>query len=180
MLSAKEDTAKVKTLNELSVQYILFENYNKAYTYANQGLEMSKKISYLKGKAVSLKNIGYTYYYKNNYEKALEYFLQSLEILKQLKSEKTKQYAVLAGIISNTYFKLNNYEKALDYSIIALDINKELKNDTQIVVNYSIIGNIYTSQQKYNEAKESYEMALNKANEINAMEETFKKYKTLH
>ncbi|NTW33351.1 MAG: tetratricopeptide repeat protein, partial [Bacteroidetes bacterium] len=67
--------ALVRLSNEYSAS-----DFEKAMGYGIKGLELSKKIGFIKGIAQSYNNIGVTYYFHGKYSQALESYLKSLKI----------------------------------------------------------------------------------------------------
>jgi class 3 adenylate cyclase len=75
---AKEDTNKVKLLNELGAKY----NYTKpdeGIKYAQQGMELATRLGYRKGLAHSCKCIGSCFALKRDAPMAIEYYWRCLK-----------------------------------------------------------------------------------------------------
>jgi len=155
--NAKEDTNKINILNEMSNQYVL-SHAEKMREYAKQALSLSKELSFEKGIAESLMNIGWGYFSESYDEKAMEYFLQSLKIAEELEykeiiSEDLRSIGIL-------YASKSHYSKAMNYCKQALEIAEESENKKGIGKCLRIIGWIYFSQKKYTKALESLVKAL--------------------
>ena len=75
----KNDTGRVLTLANLSFTYIESKP-DTGMIMALQALELSRKIAFAKGEAVSLNRIGNAYSSFGNYPKAMEVLLQALQI----------------------------------------------------------------------------------------------------
>jgi tetratricopeptide (TPR) repeat protein len=93
----KEDTAKVKTLNNLSRQYIKTDKYEEGLKYANEALNLANQILISEdiGKTViqqtTKREIANTYYNignlnsnKSNYPEAIKNINTSLKIRKEI------------------------------------------------------------------------------------------------
>ena len=115
----KDGKEKVKILNKLAEAYWDLSP-KKSLEYSNQALELSKKLKYNKGKALSLLNIGIGYTDLSNYDKALKYLLKSLKLLKEL-GEK-KDIARSLNNIGVVYYYLSNYSKTIEYYLQSLEI----------------------------------------------------------
>lgn len=61
-----KDTAMVTTLNRLSKEVLNNENISESLKYSKQADELATLLSYKKGKAYALKNIGLAQYYQGN------------------------------------------------------------------------------------------------------------------
>src|SRR4051794_45569 len=57
LLTQKEDTNKVNTLNELS-NYLSYQDTDSSFSYASLGLSLSQKLNYVKGEAQSCLILG--------------------------------------------------------------------------------------------------------------------------
>ncbi len=78
----KEDTNKVKRLNDISRGLRNIGEYEKAMQYANDVLQIFQRTQtleklFIKGKATAYNNIGATYYAQGTYHPALENYLAS-------------------------------------------------------------------------------------------------------
>ena len=155
---AKEDTNKVKILNNLCVLYKDIDEYDNGYKYGNQGLELAQKINYTKGEAVGLNNIGNVYDQQGKYNKALESHFASLQISKDLgnKSRVAASYSNIGGV----YLKKGDIDKALENAFASLKIRKEIGDKNGIAISYNHIGSIYLDKGNYEKALENYYASL--------------------
>lgn len=73
LASSKADTNRILLLSELSLKY-LQSDYKVAMKYANEGLELSRKLHFKKGEADCLRRSGIVFFQQGNYpeEKAKE------------------------------------------------------------------------------------------------------------
>ncbi len=147
--TAKEDTNKVTVLNKLAWEYRK-NDYQKAYDYAQQALELSNKLKYKQGVAYSYSNIGIVYKIQKNYVKALEYYAKSSKVLEEIGDK--RDIAFSYNNIGNINYEQNKYPEALDYYLKALKILKETGKKQYIASCYNNIGNIYNKQKKYSTA----------------------------
>lgn len=153
--TAKEDTNKVNTLNLLS-EYAgwRIDNYDTAFFYAQNALQLAEKSKYKYGVAVSKYNFGKIYYWKNNYPEALKNLFIALEIFKVL-NNKIKM-ASTYNSIGLVYANQSNYTEALKYHFSSLKIVEEIGDKRGIGVCYSGIANVYAYQDNYTEALKYY------------------------
>lgn len=112
LLNDKQDTSRVLTLANLSFTYI-DSKPDTMMILALQALELSRKISFVKGEAVSLNRIGGAYNSFGNYLKALDCFLQALKINEKINNLEDKQRNLAnIGLI---YANQEDYRQALEY-----------------------------------------------------------------
>ena len=167
--TAKEDTNKVNTLNNLSKKITNTGDYEKAKKYANDALILSQKIKpiaigFKKGKANAYNIIGNIYYYQGNYPEALKNYFASLKIRIEIGDKKgiSASYNNI-GII---YEDQANYREALKNHYASLKIRLEIDDKQGIAYSYNNIGIIYQNQSNYSEAFKQYSAALKIQKEI--------------
>jgi diguanylate cyclase (GGDEF)-like protein len=153
-VSGKE---KVLVLDELARAYREISP-QKTLEYSKEALELSQKLDYKKGKALSLHNFGLGYYHLGDYERALEYNLKSLEIRKQIGDK--NGIAASFYNIGRIYVDLSNYDKALEYYLESLKMREIIGNRKDIASTLNDIGIIYDNLGKYNKALEYYLQSL--------------------
>jgi adenylate cyclase len=141
---AKEDTTFVNDLLQKG-KSIMNDDPAKAIALAEQALEISKKINFLKGQAYAFKNIGIVYYVQGKYIETLNYWNQSLQIF-----EKQKDEIGISNILNNMgaiYFNQGDDAKALDYSLRSLQIAEKTGDKLRIMSALGQIGSIYHNKQ---------------------------------
>jgi serine phosphatase RsbU (regulator of sigma subunit)/Tfp pilus assembly protein PilF len=156
--NAKEDTNKVKLLNQISWESTNISNYDSALNYVKQAIVLAKKLNYKKGIANAYNQFGNIYSEQGNFAEALKNHFASLKIKKELGSK-----IGMAGSYSNiglVYNYQGNYVEALKNFFIALKLNEETGNKKWITVNYNNIGNIYADQKEYTKALKYYFASL--------------------
>ncbi len=165
LLSAsKEDSIRIKILNDLSWELINIGDYTKANIQANEALMLSEKINYKKGLPVSYNAIGIIYWYQGNYPKALEYQYKVLKI-----SEEAGDKRRIAGSlnnIGNIYHEQGDLSKALEDQYKALKIYEEIGAKPDIANLLNNIGVIYRKQNDYTKALIYHYKALKIREEI--------------
>ncbi len=147
--AANQDTTKLKTLNNLFLQYE-FEDDEKADEYLNKALSLAQKIDYKKGLAAAYSYRGFFFTDKGNYPDALKNHFASLKLY-EVMGEK-KGVASSYNNIGSVYYYQCNYPEALKNYFKGLSIYKSIDNKKGIVASYNNIGNVFSSQGNYPEA----------------------------
>jgi len=159
-----EDTTKAILLNKLCWEYKNIGNYDTAFLYGNEALQLAKQLNFQTGLADAYNNIGIIYWYHGNYEKALTNYLKALKILEETGSK--KRIANFYSNIGGVYENQGNYEKSLNNYLKALKIRNEIGDKQGIAICYNGIGNIYFSQGNYEKALDNYVKSLKIFEEI--------------
>ncbi len=145
-----------ETYNLLGGIYTALKNYDVAYNYYSDALDIITENDFKIKYARVLNNIGELYKDLNGYDKALEYYQESLKVFKNEKK------IGLIGIpmlnIGYIYFQLNELNKALEFTNKSLDISNEVKDKIGIAHALYQLGAI---EKKYN----NDETALNYYND---------------
>jgi len=164
LATAKEDTAKVNTLNNLSRQLEKIGRYAEARKYADDALFLAEKIGFKKGTANALNNIGNIYHEQSNYGEALKNHFAALKIREEIGDK--KGIAASYNNIGFIYGDQGNDAEALKKHFDALKIRKEIGDKEGIASSYNHIGNSYLSQGNYPEALKNYQASLTISEEI--------------
>jgi tetratricopeptide (TPR) repeat protein len=162
--TAKEDTQKVKILNDLSKKLRPVGKYDEALKYASEGKELSEKLKYKKGLATSYNNIGMVKYLQAYYSEALSNYFNSLKLWEELSDQKSVAYLNIS--IAVVYDLLGNYPESLNAYYKALKICESIEDFNGIAATYSNLGLIYEKQGKYDEALKIYNTAINYNNKL--------------
>ena len=155
--SAKQDTNKVKLLNEIGTAYYSI-NPNEGIKYGNKQLALAEKLKWNYGIAKANNILGVQYWAKSDYPKALEYYFIALKISEELNDKEL--LALTLGNIGIIYFQQANYPKALEYDSKAVKMFEELGNKKAQARNLGNIGEVYSLQGNYSKALEYYFKAL--------------------
>jgi signal transduction histidine kinase len=158
--SAKEDSFKVKALNQICEIY-LTSNPARSIGYADQALAIAKKIDWKKGIARVLNLKGLVVGDTGNNNQARVYFQMSYDIQKQIEN-KSGMITSLNNIGRN-YQRESNFSSALDYYFKALSIAEEIKSDEQIALVGTNLTASYLTQGNYTKGMEYGEMTLKHA-----------------
>ncbi|MBK6832913.1 MAG: tetratricopeptide repeat protein [Bacteroidetes bacterium] len=163
---ANSDTQRVNTLNELFSLYD--ENNNdSAFKIAEQSLQLSNKINYVRGQAAANNNIGKMYYYQGNNTKALTYYLAAVNVLELQQSKSKENYKQYQKQLSSTYNNIGTiyqrqkmYDKAESYFRKSIAIDEIIDDKIGLSHCYNNIGTIKEETNKYDEAIKNYEISL--------------------
>ncbi len=162
--SDKEDTNKVNHLNAIAF-VLYYTNPDSTIYLANQALDLSIKLNFLKGQTNSYNNTGNGYFQKADYPKALEYHLLALKIDEKLGN--AVGVATRLSNIGNIYLMQGDYDHALDYYLRALNIAEDLKDRYKTAALLINIGSVYSYKKNYPKALDYYFRGLKIAEEFN-------------
>lgn len=153
-----DDTSKVNTLNELSYVYYQTAVYDSELYYAQQALNLSQKLNWKRGMAVSLKNIGSACDDMGNNSDALVYYGRALNIFSSIddKSGVSACYNNM-GLVYRT---LGNFSEALKNHFASLKIKEAIGDKNGIALSYNNIGVVFNAQKNYDEALKNHRAAL--------------------
>ncbi|GAB1371599.1 hypothetical protein MASR1M45_16610 [Candidatus Kapaibacterium sp.] len=163
----KEDTNKVKIYYQIARTFIQneyefdkeFEN-STFYEYANKGLNLSKKINFVRGIGDYYRVMGSFNWSIEKIKEAIENFETSINYSKYLDTISVARTYYQLGVLNSISA---NYTKSLEYLLNALKLYESI-NDTKGVGScLSDIGSLYLYLSDYNES----EKYLLKALEIN-------------
>ncbi|WP_264565125.1 tetratricopeptide repeat-containing sensor histidine kinase [Flavobacterium sp. N3904] len=153
----KEDTVKVKILNQLSALNS-FKNADLGLNYAKKALILSNALNYNKGIAYSYNNFSIYYWLKTDFPRALNYAYKALKIHEEENDK--KGIASANNSLGIIYIEYKNYKLALKFYTKALKVSKEI-NDTKSTATYlNNIGDVYLRQKNYSKALYYFEQAI--------------------
>ena len=163
------DTATVNKLIQQSKTHFT-DSPALAIDLATRAKLMAEKLSYTKGAAYALKNIGITYYYQAKFVEALDNYLQSLEIFKQ-----TGDNVGIANMYSNIgviYYDRGDDAKALENYLQSLKFAELSGDKLRMLTALNNIGGVYNMKEVTHEkALEYYLKALPLCEELGKQEE---------
>lgn len=134
------DSATVDKILEEGKKFISSDSL-KSITLSRQAIAMAKELSYLKGEALGLKNIGLVYYMKGQYAETLNFWNQSLEVFQEAGDESGQ--ANMLNNIGAIYLNQGADDKALESCLKSLQIAERI-NDTLRIISASMnVGSIY-------------------------------------
>jgi serine phosphatase RsbU (regulator of sigma subunit) len=155
---AAEDTNKVAALNKLGKVLAGTGDLDAALPYFENARDLSEKLNYYYGIAVSLNNLGRVSMNKSAFPEALEYFFKSLVVAERYNIK--AGMAAAMGNIGIIYENEKDYNKALRYHFKSLKIEEEIGNLDGVAASYNSIGNIYYFKKNYAKVLEYYNKSL--------------------
>ena len=149
----KNDSTKVKILNDLSFSY-QYINPKNGRKYANEALRLSQKIEWNDGIAESYRILGVNFSVDSDFEKALYYYGKALKA--------TSNKKILSKVLRSTgliYTYQSDYKNAMDYDMRALKMSEEVGDKKGVAAVLSNIGIVYFDLHNYPRAIEYYDKA---------------------
>ncbi|NLI98530.1 tetratricopeptide repeat protein [bacterium] len=127
----------IRALNDLSYALTGIDPV-KAFDYAMQALELSRRIDHKEGQAGSFINMGISHFIRGNFDQAMDLYIESLKINEEIGSK------VGMGNSNNNiglvYLHTGEYEKALEYLYKSLEYYKEGSEKYKIAITYNNLG----------------------------------------
>ncbi len=161
--STLHDTAKIHVLNELSSSYQGI-NSDAALKYANQALELAKKVDFKKGVGRAYCNLGIRCWIMSNYPEALKYLFAGLKIYEEIGFKQgIGSCYVMIGVI---YTDTHNYTEGLKCEEKALKLMQETGNRSGELSCLDNIGVLHEKMANYDEALKIYASCVKLAEEL--------------
>lgn len=153
-----KDTAMVSTLNILGMELLYQGDIDESLEYSKKARDLATELSYIKGKALSLKQIGNANYYKGNFLEVLDYWTQSLDSYEVIQDS-----IGISNILSNLgilYFSQGSNARAIDYLLRSLRIAEQLNHPLRISTALLNVAMVYgDNPQDWDKALNYYEQA---------------------
>lgn len=165
----QEDSIRVKTLNLLAFE-THFSYPAQCIKYAQEARDISKKINFDKGTALSYRYTGLAHWTQSQYSLALAFFFQGLKIADSLHYGQAR--ADIMGNIGLVQNGMGNYTLALQYFEKSLEAQRELKNRQREIIMLNNIGDCYFFQKQYDRAISTYRNSLSLGTPIHFLVET--------
>ena len=159
----KEDTNKVKVLDELSFDYS-YTDPDAGIKYGQQELELANKLTWKKGIAKANVSMGVNYWAKSDFSRALSCYAVAQNIYENIGYKLGA--ATVAGNIGIIYDEQSDYGKALEYYFKALKINEEIGDKKGMARAMGNIAIVHHKQGDYPGALSYYFNALKIDEEI--------------
>ncbi len=153
-----QDTLEVKKLYKLGFDMRL-KNPEQTVIYANNALNLAKKINYKSGAGESLRIMGIGNFYLNLPVKAINNYLAALDCFQEIKDIKG-QGRVYNNI--GVLYRENNFSLALEFFQKSLAIAQKSSDNKLMAPIYLNIGIVYFREKSYNQALLYY----NKSNDL--------------
>ncbi len=152
-----EDTVRVNLLRVLTFE-VMYNDPEKGIKYAEEALEIAKKLDYKRGIANAIHDMGNVHNNGGSYNTALSYYQKSLKIREEISDKK--------GIASSThniglvYKRQGNYSLAIEYYQKSLKIREEIGDKVGIAASFNNIGVLYGHQGNYLNALDYHQKSL--------------------
>jgi signal transduction histidine kinase len=152
-----ESEEKVDVLNRLSA-YIRSSNINRALEMSITAKEISCKLNYKAGMALSYWNAGICYRLLSKYDLAFKHFDSSYQIFEV--ENDVQGMAKVLNSIGNIYANLRNYPSAFQYLKQSLQLLEKLEEPDLEASVLSNIGVLYQEIGDYSSALEYYHKSI--------------------
>ncbi len=154
---APADTSKALLYQKIGGHYNVV-HLDSAKTFLVEGLELSEKLNFPKGKWINLNTLGNYHERKTQYDSAMVFYDRALDIVEELNS--TKGFAVVLNNIATIHIRKGDYEKALEFMFRALKAEEDLNNENGIAQAYNNIGVVYYYMQDFDKTTDYLTRAL--------------------
>ncbi len=124
-----------------------------------QALELSQKLNFKTGEAVSLLSLGNAFLMISNYDSALSMYQRALSIFQQIpnNSEHTAKTLYNIGL---AYFYQGNTAKAMSYLVEAVSLYDKLNDKEEQANVMNAIASVYATQGEFGKALRQYQSIL--------------------
>ncbi len=163
LLTAKEDTGRVNTLNSLSWKFLAkLQNFDSALIYATEALQLAQKLTYKKGIAYGYFNVGQSI--QNQDHESLRNYYLALKLFEEAGNKEMTGMTLQS--IGGTYYYEENANEAIKYLEKALDIRLEIGDEAYTVQTLTSLGDCYRVQGKLDLALQKLQAAYNSYKEM--------------
>ncbi len=157
LTQAKDTQSSLINLN-IGKIYLKQRNFNSALQHFNNSEEISNKINYPTGQAISLHYIGKLYSRKSSFDTSEVYYKKAISKFEKInrpnsKIELMNDYAIL-------YYYKGEYNRAIQISFKALANVKKVSDQKLISRVYNNLGNCYYFLNDFNNALKYYNKAF--------------------
>jgi tetratricopeptide (TPR) repeat protein len=155
--STKQDSTRSLLLGQLSREYGT-TNADTALRLAEEGLALAKKINFVKGEAVCLRQIGFSNSRIGNNVKGLQFLLDALKMAESINDQKIVVSTLLGiGVI---YADQEDYPRALQYRLLAKDLALSSGDESGLMIDYLDLGADYEHVNRFDSAVYYSEQAI--------------------
>lgn len=149
LFDAKNDSDKVDAYSHLGFNFSLL-NPDSGIYFSNKGLELARKINYVKGIGDCYNSLGWCYSKKGMNNEAGKYLEQAKNAFE--KTGNNCYVSVAVANIGNLYFNQNRYAEALENFLRSVELSKGCPDKGFKSSGLYAIGAIYNSQKEYKKA----------------------------
>lgn len=164
LISQKDDTAKAGTLFRLGDAYRR-KNPDTTLYYADELMQLSKKLSYTKGIADALYLNGDALYTSFEFDSAIVFYLNARE--KYEAANEKKRANRMTMLVSNAYLQSDNFARSAEYGEIAEKQAAERKDTAELIDIYFISYGAYEGLGNSTAAFETAKKAIEYGEKIN-------------
>lgn len=158
VLSAPDDTNKVKTYQLLARQNAMLSDYKYSLLYMDSSEHLSRKLGWKKGENFALNYRALISTYELNDAEALRYSLLALESSKETKDLYNTALAYSTNGLVHEF--QSNLEEAYIHFKKSLDLVQSIKDPWLRGVIFSRLGNYYVDSGNYEKARHYHREAL--------------------
>lgn len=151
--NTKDDSTKVKRLVNLS-NNLSSSEFKNAIKYANEALELSIKINYIKGIPKAYNSLADAYWFHSDYEKAQQYYFKAYRINDSINDRKEVAFS-LYNIGWILCIQQHNYESD-KYLYESLNIYESLKDTNGLLLIYNAVASYYVDRLRNDVNAEKY------------------------
>ncbi len=148
---SKKDSTWINLLNATALSLYEYDN-ELMLSYANEALELSKKIRFVKGRAEALRILGTYHYSKSENSEAQDYFLKSLALFEEIGY--SRGVSKCLNNIGRVHWKLGEYDRAMEQFEKSLRLAEELGDNSLISKSLGSFGILSAQKGNYQEALE--------------------------
>ena len=160
----KNPSLAMQCIGNLGMAYWMMGNAEKAITYYQKALDMTRAQKHREGEGVWLGNLGSAYLNLGEIERAIGYYEDALVIAREIKDRKGEGNRL--GNLGLAYADLGEIERAIGYYEDALVINREAKDKRSEGNQLGNLGSAYLNLGEIERAIGYYNDALVIAREI--------------
>ncbi|WP_298417795.1 CHAT domain-containing protein [uncultured Kordia sp.] len=138
------------------------QNFDKAFKYANKGIEITKKLKNKKQEAIFLTYKGDILQQQRNFDPSIKNYLKAIEIKEKLYGNYHRENLITYNNLAGAYSQLYYLDKAIEYQKRVIEINKKLPINQQIpyTTAYGNLATYYTEFGTPEKAVAYHEKAL--------------------
>ena len=133
--NAKDDSSKALIMTQLAEAY-RDRITDTSFNYAQNALELSRRIDYPAGESKALLSLSYYFYNRGNLTQGLELGLKALEIAKKHDLRYDQAFAMIR--VGNVYMSLKNYHEALRYYHQTRELTKNSPDSFFYAVHFGV------------------------------------------
>jgi CHAT domain-containing protein/tetratricopeptide (TPR) repeat protein len=155
---ASDARDKIRTLLNLGYAHFDLRRLDKARSYYDQALQISRDMGNQRGEAQALTAIGGVFAYSGDKQAALDYQNQAINLFRRI-GDRNGEAVALNGL-GYVYRSLAEYEKSLDCYLQALQLFQLLGNREAEDFTMTLVGKAYEGLGNNAKALELFELAI--------------------